>query len=168
MDAEIDLVRISLWTEQELGVPPLIRLAGKAPLDRDWPNGPRIDPDVWRAKLVGHKGNVGALTGGGNVVYDFDLYKPEGTETYRMLAASGLLPPTVACTTGRGGLHLWYDYDPAEVEVGCGSFAGVIIPNGRPLPGGAEWKGDGGFVVVPPSVTDGPYIWEDGLWETAP
>ena len=46
-----------------------------------------------------------------------------------------------------------YRYDPAVWEVGCGDFAKTVGPDGTPFPGGAEWKGAGGYLVV--------YGWDD-------
>ena len=41
----VDLVAVSRHLEQTLGVPPLIRLNGTAPLDVEWPTGPRKNPN---------------------------------------------------------------------------------------------------------------------------
>jgi len=142
--------------------PPLIRLSGKVPLDRNWPSGPRLDPDRWRSKLESHVGNVGLVTGSGLAVVDLDTYKPEGAETFRLLTERGILgADTWLCRTPRGGVHLYYTYDPATTDIGCGSFAGMKLDDGTVLPGGGEWKADGGFCAAVPSAG---YVWESGLW----
>lgn len=160
-----DLIAVSRRMERQLDVPPLIRLRGKVPLDAGWTTGPREDPDRWRSKLESHRGNVGLVTGHGLVVVDLDIYKPAGAETYRLLTETGWLRErTVCCRTPRGGLHLYYRYDPDVWDIGCGDFAGVVLPDGTALAGGAEWKADGGFVVCPPSAaddTDISYGWDN-------
>jgi len=72
-------------------------------------------------------------------------------------AAYGLgLPPTRTVVTGSGGHHLHYRI-PVNARV-----------KSRKLADGIEVKGEGGFVVLPPSLhpeTGQPYRWQD---ETAP
>ncbi len=169
-DAE-DLVTLSRRLELLLGCPPLVRLNGKRPLDADWPVGPRTDPDTWRDRLSNHRANVGMVCGAGILALDFDRYRPAGAETLRTLEDLGWVPAdTVRAHTGGGGLHVLLRYDPAVWEVGCGSFDGVRLSDGTTLPGGAEWRGSGGQIVVDPSVhaSGRPYVWEDGCapWET--
>jgi hypothetical protein len=50
------------------------------------------------------------------------------------------MPATCAVLTGRGGYHLWFEYTQA---IQCS--AGRVAP-------GIDVRGDGGYVVVPPSV----------------
>jgi len=94
--------------------------------------------------------NVGIATGAasGLIVVDVDLPKG-GRESLQALVAAGRqLAPTLTSHTGGRGLHLFY-----------GRPEGVAIPNaaGR-LPGlpealpGIDLRGDGGYVVVPPST----------------
>jgi putative DNA primase/helicase len=60
----------------------------------------------------------------------------------------GELPPTWTVKTGGGGLHLYFKY-PED---------GTVIPNstGRLGPG-VDVRGEGGYVLVPPSTTEGAY-----------
>jgi hypothetical protein len=94
--------------------------------------------------------NVGIATGAasGLIVVDLDLPKG-GRESLQALVAAGhQLAPTLTSRTGGRGLHLFY-VQPS----------GVTIPNavGR-LPGlaqavpGIDLRGDGGYVVAPPSI----------------
>ena len=161
-----DFVALSGQLEGLFGVPPLLRVNGKRALNREWQLGPREEPDKWRRRLARHRGNVGVLCGAGIAALDFDVYKPEGARTLEMLEDAGMIPKdTVRAHTGGGGLHLLVRYDPKRWHVGCGDFAKVTLADGGRLPGGAEWKGEGGYIVVAPSIhpdTGRPYVWEDG------
>lgn len=94
--------------------------------------------------------NVGIATGGpsGLVVVDVDLPRG-GEESLRTLRATGhRLPRTLEVLTGGGGLHLFYAH-PGGVRVS--NTAGRLPGVGEALPG-IDLRGDGGYVVVPPSV----------------
>src|SRR5262249_23720168 len=142
---------ISSELETALGVPPLIRINGKRPLDQSWSSGPRRDPMGWRRRLREHHGNVGLLTGDGLVVVDVDLYVAGADDAITELHHLGLERYTVTCLTGGGGRHLYYR-------------SPMTVPS-RPLDGfpGIDVKGEGGMVVVPPSIhphSGRPYDWE--------
>jgi len=64
----------------------------------------------------------------------------------------GELPPTLTVSTGRGGIHYYFKY-PTD---------GTVIPNstGRLGPG-IDVRGEGGYVLVPPSRTEGAYEYLD-------
>jgi hypothetical protein len=160
------LTVLSARTEKALGVPPLIRVNGKAARDLQWNTGPFEDPARWRKKLWRHKGNVGLVCGHGLVAVDFDLYKPDGAVTYQLLDDAGLVPPdTVRAHSGGGGLHVLLRYDPERWHVGCGDLKDRTLDDGTRLPGGGEFKGEGGYIVVAPSIhpdTGLAYVWEDG------
>jgi hypothetical protein len=145
----------------------LIRLNGKAAVrQKGWNSGPFEEPDRWRKRLARHRGNVGLLCGRGLVAVDFDLYKPDGAVTYQILDDAGLIPAdTVRAHSGGGGLHVLLRYDPERWHVGCGDLKDRALADGTRLPGGGEFKGESGYVVVAPSVhpdTGLAYIWEDG------
>jgi len=140
-----DVTAWSLFIEEALRRPPLIRCRGKTPLDTDWPSGPWGQPDEWRRRLVGWTGNVGMLTGRGLLVIDVDSHKPAAEGSFDALIANTRLSlETVTVLTPRGGRHHYYRYDPA-VRVP----SGPLEPFGYP---GLDVKADGGFVLVPPSV----------------
>ncbi len=65
--------------------------------------------------------------------------------------AGGPLPETAKARTGGGGTHVFFAY-PAGDEVR--SSAGKLGP-------GLDVRGEGGYVVVPPSRTQGAYEWLD-------
>lgn len=83
--------------------------------------------------------NLGAATGDGLVVFDWD-----GPTTLQR-------PPTLASATPSGGEH-WYFHSSRAVRNGVKIFDGVL-----------DVRGQGGFVVLPPSVhvNGGQYRWID-------
>lgn len=88
--------------------------------------------------------NIGAPTGLRFDVVDIDA--PTGYASMVMLQDEGALPePLAVVHTGGGGMH-WY-----VPPTGRGNRAAI-----RP---GVDYRGLGGYVVVPPSVTDGLYSW---------
>jgi DNA-binding MarR family transcriptional regulator len=97
--------------------------------------------------------NLGIRTGkaSGLLVIDID---EGGSDTLERLEREfGKLPQTLSVTTGRGFRHLYFRY-PSE--------AGVEIRNSvRDLGKGFDVRGEGGYVVAPPSHTEGPYVWGD-------
>ncbi len=85
--------------------------------------------------------NIGIACGAvsGLVVLDQDLYKPEAEpQLVAWETEHEPLPPTRMVLTGGGGLHLWHRHP------------GGIVPS-RPLAPGIDIKGDGGYIVAPPS-----------------
>lgn len=102
---------------------------------------------------------IGIRTGAasGIVVLDFDLHSTgkNGQETFRKLAQNGTLRRTVSAETGGGGRHMYF------------AHPGMPVPNDNrgKLGPGADVKGEGGFVIAPPSAKRGklPYCWVQGL-----
>lgn len=78
--------------------------------------------------------NIGLVTGkiSGITVIDVDVEHGGKTDG---------LPPTLVARTGNGGWHYYYQYEPG-VTIGAGLRQGI------------DFRGDGGYVVAPPSVTD--------------
>jgi putative DNA primase/helicase len=80
-----------------------------------------------------------------------DVEADEGLETLAALERQhGALPDTVTSLTGRGGRHLLF------------AHPGVHVPNAVRLWPGIDVRGDGGYIVAPPSRTIGPYVWQIG------
>jgi Bifunctional DNA primase/polymerase, N-terminal len=97
--------------------------------------------------------NVGVPTGKGSglLVLDVDP-RDGGPESLATLEReNGPLPETARARTGGGGVHVFFRY-PAEKEVR--NSAGWLGP-------GLDVRGEGGYVLVPPSRTQGPYEWID-------
>ena len=94
--------------------------------------------------------NVGLACGGSTrlVVLDVDP-RNGGEESLRRLLNGHELPPTLIANTGGGGKHFYF------------TNSGPKLKNG-PLKGfpGLDLKADGGYVLIPPSITDRPYTWD--------
>jgi len=85
------------------------------------------------------------------VVLDVD---PEagGSESLGKIERVGVpVPKTARTHTGGGGIHVFFRY-PRETEIR--NSAGLLGP-------GLDVRGEGGYVVVPPSRTQGSYEWVD-------
>lgn len=84
------------------------------------------------------KGNIGIVTGkvSNLTVLDIDNYKNGSID-------ATIFPATFTTRTGNGGLHLWYDYQEG-ISISAGAFP--QFPN-------LDIRGEGGFIVAPPSIT---------------
>jgi DNA polymerase-1 len=147
-----NFLKYALWYAQ-LGfrVIPL-KERSKEPLIADWPNKATTDEatirewwDTWP------KANIGIATGryrdGYFCVLDFD---PRNGGGWYGEAGPETLPPTWVVQTGGGGRHYYYK---APSPLRC-----------RKLSEGVDLKGEGGYVVAPPSIhpEGGEYVWEVG------
>ena len=93
---------------------------------------------------------TGAISG--LVVLDIDP-KHEGIDSLEQLQHThGSLPRTLQATTGSGGLHLYF------------AHPGGIIRNRVGVAIGIDVRGDGGYVVAPPSIHPNgrSYSWRPG------
>ena len=145
---------MSRHLEQTLGVPPLIRLNGKAPLDTGWTTGPRRKPNEWRRRLADHTGNVGMVTGDGLVVVDVDLYHAGRRRLDRRAAR-----PRAAERDGDG------DHRRRRPASAVPHHGGDPVPAARRLSRASTSRARAAMIVVPPSVhpdTGRPYEWEHG------
>jgi putative DNA primase/helicase len=93
----------------------------------------------WTAKPLANLGMpIGSTSG--LVVIDVDV-RHQGVESLKVLEQKiGALPPTLVSLTG-GGFHYFYKYPGVAVKSGVA----VLGP-------GIDVRGDGGYVVVPPSL----------------
>lgn len=118
----------------------------KVPLCR-WKEAASCDKDTI-IQLFAHRGArakyIGAAMGedSGLFAVDFDLYKGKGAKAYMdTLLLAKCLPPTRVHETMSGGLHYLY-----------------FAPDGLPVPrnsvpaDGVEIRGQGGYIIVPPTV----------------
>lgn len=128
--------------------------AGKHPRTKNGLKDATTDCEVirrWWAKWPA--ANVGIITGraSGIVVLDLD---EGGEEALAALCAQmGELSKTVEAMTGSGGRHLYF----SAPEVAVSNSARKLGP-------GLDVRGDGGYVVAPPSVhkTGRAYAWSEG------
>jgi DNA-binding MarR family transcriptional regulator len=91
--------------------------------------------------------NVGLATGNGLVVLDVDPRNGGLTSITATQQANGALPATVRVLTGGGGEHLYYRA-PGQVRGGQGL-----------LGSGIDIKGEGGYVIAPPSLHESGEIY---------
>jgi putative DNA primase/helicase len=95
----------------------------------------------------------------GAFVVDIDPGPDETAEGVlgRLIEALGCpLPPAPTVRTPRGGMHLYFAMPPE-----------VVVGNRARLVPGVDVRGDGGYVIVPPSVRSGARAREEGC-EGAP
>jgi bifunctional DNA primase/polymerase-like protein len=131
---------------------------GKHPRTRRGLHDASTDPDVvkrwWRRWPLA---NVGVRTGAasGLVVIDIDPAHG-GLETIRRLHAEHPLPRGLRVRTGSGGWHLYFAHPGHRISNSAGTVLGP----------GVDVRGDGGYVIAPPSghVSGGEYRWV-GQWE---
>ena len=97
--------------------------------------------------------NVGVPTGkrSGLLVLDVDPRDGGPQSMATLERETGPLPRTARSRTGGGGVHVFFRY-PAEKEIR--NSAGWLGPE-------LDVRGEGGYVVVPPSRTQGVYEWLD-------
>jgi len=85
--------------------------------------------------------NIGIVTGeiSNLLVLDIDPQHGGVESLGRLEAKSGKLPITVRAATGGGGLHFYF------------AHPGEFVPNRVGVAPGVDLRGDGGYVVAPPS-----------------
>lgn len=127
---------------------------GKRPLTPsgfwDATTDPRLIEGWWR-RWPG--ANVGIPTGkrSGLLVLDVDP-REGGDATFDALERSTVpAPRTARARTGGGGAHLYFRYPTELVVKNSAGFLGH----------GLDVRGEGGYVLVPPSSTTGAYAWVD-------
>jgi len=113
---------------------------------------PAKEADIEDWFLRWPEANVGIVTGAvsGLVVIDVDP-QHDGEESLRRLEVEhGPLPPTCEAITGGGGRHFYF------------AHPGGLVRNRTGLATGVDLRGDGGYVVAPPSVhpSGRAYAWE--------
>lgn len=100
--------------------------------------------------------SIGVATGqiSGLIVIDEDIDEDKGVDGIHAIdmweRENGKLPETVRAITGRGGAHLYYKYEGKDI----GNRAGLIE--------GVDVRGEGGYVIAPPSTHPNKtrYEWE--------
>lgn len=123
----------------------------KFPPLKNWPQRASRYPQVFsRWFLRQPEANLGLATGQGIVALDVDHGKG-GKDSLAKLTRGRPLPRTAEAATGGGGKHFLFRVPP-----------GVRVRNGQDLRPGIDIRGDGGMIVVEPSVhpdTGREYVW---------
>ena len=132
-----------------------LRHRAKTPLITDWPNKASIDPPTIREWWARNPGaNIGIACGPSKlVVVDCDVKNPaaDGLESWLDLKQEHHIDDaTVTQKTPSGGEHILY----------YANGHGIHNSSGKLAPG-IDIRADGGYIVVPPSITPaGEYAWE--------
>jgi hypothetical protein len=110
--------------------------------------------EEWWAKWP--NANIGIATGTASGVWVLDIDGEDGELSLRKIEKShgAVLPPTVEAITGGGGRHLYFrlpDFEGAPDVRNSAKFLGD----------GLDVRGEGGYVVAPPSVhkSGRKYVW---------
>jgi len=128
------------------------KLGDKVPLIRDWPNKATTDPvRIRRWWTRWPDANIGVPTGKGSGILALDDDNPRALDALE--AEHGKLPATRTHTTGSGGVHYLYRY-PVGMDIR--NSASKIAP-------GIDVRGEGGYIIVPPSRARSPYEVVDAL-----
>jgi hypothetical protein len=101
---------------------------------------------IWRYWTEHPSANVAAATGliSGIWVLDLDKHENDGIASLRALEEKhGELPPTLTARTPSGGLHLFFRHPGPGHKIK--NSVSKIAP-------GIDIRGDGGMVLLPPSV----------------
>lgn len=141
-----------------------LRPGGKEPRTKnglnDWTDDEESVVEVWSAFPDSNVGIVCGSPSGGLLAIDVDCHE-DGEDGYASLREfereNGKLPDTCSQITGSGGMQMLYRSD---VEVRNGVNTGI----------GIDVRGDGGYIVAPPSVHPNGkcYEWENPPDEMAP
>jgi DNA-binding transcriptional ArsR family regulator len=123
---------------------------GKEPLTSNGFKDASTDPErirAWWSRWP--EANIGMPTGkrSGKIVVDGDPRNGAYDSLAELHEEGHELPLTATIKTGGGGFHHYFNY-PAGREIR--NSAGKVGP-------GLDIRGEGGYVIVPPSVTEEPY-----------
>jgi hypothetical protein len=139
---------------------------GKHPIGKLAPRGfldATTNPEIINAWWSAHpSANIGVPTGAdsGLVVLDVDVDMGGFDGLHDLQTANAPLPDTAMSLTGGGGYHYLFSH-PGN---------GVVIRNSvRTLGEGLDVRGDGGYIIVPPSThaSGRTYDWEGSCHPTA-
>jgi hypothetical protein len=130
------------------------RVREKKPLVNDWGKRATTDPNVIRGWWHTSSYNIGVVTGQDSGVWILDVDGEQGKQTLLKLEAEhGMLPPTAEVITGKGMHYYWRM--PEGIEIRNSQVRGDIP--------GLDVRGEGGYVLAPPSVhpSGHVYAWTD-------
>ena len=121
---------------------------GKVPLTKDGFKSATSDLDQiaeWWERWP--EANLGIATGPLSGVWVLDVDDLDGLDS--MVAEHGELPHTLTAQTGSGGQHWWFTHPDEQIANRAGFWPGLDV------------RGEGGYVVVPPSLhpNGNAYVW---------
>lgn len=132
-----------------------LRPGSKLPLLNDWPRRASTDPvtiAVWFRQWPDAGIAIATGDASGVVVVDVDPRHGGDESLHELEREHGEIPATWRCLTAGAGLHLYFRHPGGRVGNAVGLWPGIDL------------RGDGGYVVAPPTVLDGgrAYAWEIG------
>ncbi len=146
--------RSALWYAEKKGWR-VFPVHGKFPIIKDWVNAAstdRIQIETWWRQYPG--AGIGIATGhlSGFWVLDCDPKNGGGDSLFYLQSKYGLLPDTPTSITGNNGQHHLFSCNGGPT---IRNSAGKIGP-------GLDVRGEGGFIVAPPSIHPNgqAYQWE--------
>ena len=144
---------------------PECRNPAKHPRNSNGFLGATTDPELinrWWRKWA--KASVGIATGAVSGLWVLDVDPADGGQDRLadLTRQHGPLPATLTSSTGGGGTHYLFQHVPGW---GCstGKNHGFLGP-------GLDSRGDGGYIIAPPSlhISGGQYRWQDDAAALAP
>jgi hypothetical protein len=144
-----DLLAAALeYASRQLAVFPCLP-RGKTPAIARGFHAATTNPETIRRYWRQSDRNVAIATGVSARGWVLDIDGDAGEENLRALeAAHGRLPETREAKTGGGGRHLWFEY------------TGPIPSTAGKIARGVDTRGDGGYVVAPPSMHPNGRLYE--------
>lgn len=143
--ANSDLLDAALaYTDQGLRVFPVAQ--NKQPLTPNGFHDATTDRDQVTAWFSADVAGIGAPVPEGVLIVDVDI-RNGGGKSMRELKRAHRFPPTRTATTGGGGSHYWYRYDP-ELRLRNKLAVGVDVK-----------AGGKGYIILPPSGIGDGYSW---------
>lgn len=127
----------------------------KKPLVDGWPQQASSNVDDIRRMFAQYPGaNIGIATGSGSGIVVLDVDAGHGGEEslLNLVHEHGRLPDTPESLTGGGGRHIIFNHPGVMIR----NSAGKLGP-------GLDIRGDGGYIVAPPSIhpNGNSYLWEE-------
>lgn len=152
--AENKFKTAALWYAQKMGLRVFpLKPRSKEPLVKGWPEQATDNPEKIKSWWnLNPDANVGIATGRGSGIWVLDIDGEAGDESlFALREAFGLLPETIMSMTGNGK-HYFFRY-PNQAEI-----RNSISKMGS----GIDIRGEGGYIVAPPSIHPNgqAYEWE--------
>jgi len=132
--------------------------AGKHPLTAHGLKDASADPQHverwWRATPAA---NIGIVTGKESGLVVLDVDPPEGEEQLaRIEEYHGPIPPTLTARSGKGGQHFYFAHPGRSIS----NRQDVLNEKPSGAVGAIDVRGDGGYIIAPPSRNAaGAYEW---------
>ena len=103
--------------------------------------------EIWKWWEENPKYNIGIITGKTSNLFVVDIDSEVGLENINQFIPDSLITPTVKSPRGQ---HLYFKYPKQSITIGTGK---------KQLEG-TDFRGEGGYIVAPPSVINGSsYEW---------